>query len=235
MLETRANKPKIFIIVPAYNEEKTVKSVISKLCEMGYNVLMIDDGSQDETYSIGKSIQQTYPQQVLIYKHVINRGLGAALKTGMEAAAINGAKFMVTFDADGQHDPGDIENVCKPLIKGEADVVIGKRNFKDMPLSRNLGNYIMNIITLIFYGIYVNDSQSGLRAFTVDSTKILELHSRGYGVSSEIISEIKKNNFKLKEVPIKTIYNDYALSKGTNTSVGLKILFKMIMDILKKV
>ncbi|MCK9152411.1 glycosyltransferase family 2 protein [Methanobacterium alcaliphilum] len=229
------SKEKIFIIVPAYNEEKTVKSVIKELCEMGYKVLLIDDGSQDKTYSLGKSMQNEYSDQILIYQHVINRGLGAALKTGMDAAAINGADFIVTFDADGQHDHKDIENICKPLITGEADVVIGKRNFKDMPITRNLGNYGMNIITMIFYGIYVNDSQSGLRGFTVSSTKLLKLHSRGYGVSSEIISEVKKNNLKLKEVPIKTIYTDYTISKGTNTTVALKILFKMIMDILKKV
>jgi hypothetical protein len=92
----------------------------------------------------------------------------------------------------------------------------------------------MNFLTLIFYGIYVKDSQSGLRAFTAKSTRVLNLNSRGYGVSSEIVSEIKKNNLKLKEVPIQTIYNSYALSKGTNTSVGLKILAKMFIDIFKK-
>ncbi|HSO25170.1 MAG TPA: glycosyltransferase family 2 protein [Methanobacteriaceae archaeon] len=224
----------VFILVPAYNEEKTVAEVLKELCEMGYKVILVDDGSQDETYNIVNALQADYPSRIFIYRHVINRGLGAALKTGMEASLKNGAEFIVTFDADGQHDVEDIEGVCHPLIEKKADVVIGSRNFKDMPLSRNLGNYLMNFLTLIFYGIYVKDSQSGLRAFTAKSTRVLNLNSRGYGVSSEIVSEIKKNNLKLKEVPIKTIYNSYALSKGTNTSVGLKILAKMFIDIFKK-
>lgn len=224
----------VFILVPAYNEEKTVAKVIKELCEMGYKIILVDDGSQDETYNIVNSMKEKYPSKIFIYRHVINRGLGAALKTGMEASLKNGAELIVTFDADGQHDVQDIAGVCQPLIKKEADVVIGSRNFKDMPLSRNLGNYLMNFLTLIFYGIYVNDSQSGLRAFTAESSSLLDLNSRGYGVSSEIVSEIKKNNLKLKEVPIRTIYNSYALSKGTNTSVGLKILAKMFIDIFKK-
>lgn len=224
----------IFVVVPAYNEEKTVAHVLKELCEMGYYMSVVDDGSQDGTYDILKDIQSQYPSQILIYRHLINRGLGAALETGMEASLKNGAQYIVTFDADGQHDALDIDGVCKPLIDNKADVVIGSRNFKDMPLSRNLGNYLMNFLTLIFYGIYVSDSQSGLRAFTAKSASIINVNSRGYGVSSEIVSEIKKNNLKLEEVPIKTIYTSYALSKGTNTSVGLKILAKMIIDIFKK-
>lgn len=230
--ESRHNS--VFILVPAYNEEKTVARVLKEVFERDYKVILVDDGSRDDTYNIVKSLQREYPSRLFIYRHIINRGLGAALKTGMEACLKNGAEVIVTFDADGQHDVEDITGVSEPLIEKKADVVIGSRNFNDMPLSRNLGNYLMNFLTLIFYGIYVKDSQSGLRAFTAESTRVLTLNSRGYGVSSEIVSEIKKNKLKLKEVPIKTIYNSYALSKGTNTSVGLKILAKMFIDIFKK-
>jgi glycosyltransferase involved in cell wall biosynthesis len=225
---------KIFLVVPAYNEEKTVAFVLEDLCQRSFNVVLVDDGSRDGTYDIVKDMQNKYPNHIFIYRHVINRGLGAALKTGIAAALKNGAEYIVTFDADGQHDPHDIETVCEPLINKDADVVIGSRNFSDMPLSRNWGNYLMNTLTMIFYGIYVNDSQSGLRAFNANSARLLKLNYHGYGVSSEIISEIKKNNLNLKEVPIKTIYTSYTLEKGTNTSVGLKILFKMIIDIFKK-
>ncbi|MDO9626379.1 MAG: glycosyltransferase family 2 protein [Methanobacteriaceae archaeon] len=224
----------LFVVVPAYNEEKTVAKVVTKLCEMGYMVVVVDDGSHDKTYSIINDLQEKYPKQISIYSHTINRGLGAALKTGLEASLRKGAKYMVTFDADCQHDPYDIDNVCKPLKLDEADVVLGDRNFDDMPLSKKISNQIMNFITLLFYGVKVNDSQSGLRAFNSKATQLLEFHSRGYGVSSEIVREIKKNHLRFKEVPIKTIYTPYSISKGTNATIGIKILFKMIIDILKK-
>jgi hypothetical protein len=91
----------------------------------------------------------------------------------------------------------------------------------------------MNLITWIFYGAHVNDSQSGLRAFNRKAAIALDIESREYGISSEIIREIKHKELKMEEVPIETIYTDYSLSKGTNTRVGLKILVKMIRDILK--
>lgn len=91
----------------------------------------------------------------------------------------------------------------------------------------------MNIITIIFYGKNVEDSQSGLRAFNKKAAESFELHSRDYGVSSEIIGEVRRKHLQMVEVPITTIYTDYSLSKGTNTKVGLKILAKLIKDILK--
>ncbi len=225
----------IFIVVPAFNEERTVTKVVTELCQMKYMVVVVNDGSHDKTYPIVKKLQKKYPQQISVYSHPINRGLGAALKTGMEASLRKGAKYIVTFDADCQHDPNDIDNVCEPLKRDEADVVLGDRNFDDMPLTKKLSNQIMNFITLIFYGVKVNDSQSGLRAFNIKATTLLEINSRGYGVSSEIVREIKKNHLRLAEVPIKTIYTPYSIAKGTNASVGLQILVKMIIDILKKI
>lgn len=226
-------KKNIYVVIPAYNESKTIKSVIEELKDRNLNMIIIDDGSHDETYRIAEN--SLYNADGSIYRHVLNRGLGAALKTGIDAALSNNAYIIVTFDADGQHDPNDILNVCMPLIEGKADVVIGKRDFEKMPGSKKLGNQIMNTITRIFYGIHVNDSQSGLRAFNKEAAGFLDINSRGYGVSSEIIGEIKKHNLKLDEVEIKTIYTDYSMAKGTNLKVGLKILFKLIVDVIKRV
>lgn len=226
-------KKNIYVVVPAYNESKTIKSVIEELKDRNLNIIIIDDGSHDETYQIAEN--SLYRVNGTIYRHVLNRGLGAALKTGIDAALSNNADIIVTFDADGQHDPNDILNVCSPIIEGKADVVIGKRDFKEMPLSKKFGNQIMNTLTRIFYGIHVNDSQSGLRAFNRKAAGFLDINSRGYGVSSEIIGEIKKHDLKVEEVEIKTIYTDYSMAKGTNLNVGLKILFKLIIDLIKKV
>ncbi len=223
---------KIFVVVPAYNEEKTIAKVITDLIEMGFEFVVVDDGSKDDTYNIVSNVIKKY-NKGLICKHLLNRGLGAALKTGIEASLMEDADIIVTFDADGQHDPNDILNVSKPIINDEADVTVGLRDFKEMPSSKKFGNRVMNLITLIFYGINVNDSQSGLRAFNRKAAETIVINARDYGVSSEIIGEVKRHNLRLIEVPIKTIYTEYSMTKGTNTGEGLKILVKLIINILK--
>jgi UDP-N-acetylglucosamine---dolichyl-phosphate N-acetylglucosaminyltransferase len=223
---------KIFVVVPAYNEEKTIAKVIEDLMKMGLEIVVVDDGSKDDTYNIVESIIKEKKHGLLV-RHLLNRGLGAALRTGIEAALMEDPDVIVTFDADGQHDPQDILNVSRPIVNVEADVVIGERNFKEMPSSKKFGNEVMNIITMMFYGIKVKDSQSGLRAFNKKAAETIIINARDYGVSSEIIGEVKRHELKLKEVPIKTIYTDYSMTKGTNTSEGLKILARLIMNILK--
>lgn len=223
----------VFIVVPAYNEEKTVGHIIEEIASLGYHVILVDDGSTDNTFEIAKTSTVKYPHNIFIYEHVINRGLGAALKTGMTGAIKHGAKFIVTFDADGQHATEDIPKVCKPLKEGKADVVIGSRPFEDMPTSKNFANTVMNLMTQVFYRTKVKDSQSGLRAFTAEVIPKINILSRGYGVSSEFIREIRRNHLRLEEVTITTIYTPETQAKGTNAKIGLKILFKMIIDLFR--
>ena len=221
-----------FVVVPAYNEEKTIEKVLNDLLNMGFEFVVVDDGSVDGTNNIVKKFIEEKKQGYLC-RHLLNRGLGAAIKTGIEAALEENADVIVTFDADGQHDPNDIYSVINPIINSEADVSIGTRNFNDMPRNKKYGNSVMNIITLIFYGINVGDSQSGLRAFNRKAANEIVINARDYGVSSEIIGEIKRHNLKLKEVPMKTIYTDYTMKKGTNLFEGLKILSKLIFKLFK--
>ena len=223
----------VYLVVPAFNEEKTVSQIIEGIAEKGYNVILVNDGSKDKTLDFAIESKRKYPNQIFVVSHVINRGLGAALKTGMVLALEKGAKYIVTFDADGQHEIGDIPLVCKPLVDGEADVVIGARPFEDMPLSKSFANYIMNALTLIFYGRNVKDSQSGLRAFTAHAADVINIVSRGYGVSSEFIKEISDKDLKLEEVTITTIYTPETQNKGTDAIVGLRILTKMVIDLFR--
>lgn len=234
-LKERRSKLKkdIWIILPAYNEEKIIGNVLEELIQRGFKIVVIDDGSIDETSAIARRILDKYPGRGFLYRHPINRGLGATLKTGIEASLDKNAEIMVTFDADGQHNPDDIIPVCQPIMGGKADAVIGIREFNDMPYAKKISNQLMNLITWIFYGSRVKDSQSGLRAFNRKTAVSLDIESREYGISSEIIREIKHKELKMEEVPIETIYTEYALGKGTNLKVGIKILIKMIQDVLK--
>lgn len=223
----------IFVVVPAYNEEKTVSQIIEGIVEDGYNVVLVNDGSKDDTLNLAIESKRKYPNKIFIVSHIINRGLGAALKTGMTVAINKGAKYILTFDADGQHDIEDIAKVIKPLQEGKADACIGARPLKDMPISKSFANFVMNFLTLIFYGKKVKDSQSGLRAFTSDAAGQIDIVSSGYAVSSEFIKEISDNNLRLEEVEITTIYTPETQHKGTDAIVGLKILFKMILDLFR--
>lgn len=223
----------IFVVVPAYNEEKTVSSIIEGIVEEGYNVVLVNDGSKDNTLELVTQSKRKYPDKIFVVSHMINRGLGAALKTGMTVALNKEAKYILTFDADGQHEIQDIEKVVKPLQDGEADACIGARPFKDMPLSKSFANLIMNFLTLVFYHCNVRDSQGGLRAFTADAASQINIVSSGYGVSSEFIKEISDHNLRLAEVTITTIYTPETQSKGTDAIVGMKILFKMVLDMFR--
>ncbi len=234
---TNINKPEItkdiYIILPSYNEQRTLKNVVTELVERDFKVLIIDDGSKDNTPEIANMLCNKYPEHVSHYRHAINLGLGGAIKTGIKAALKKHADIMITFDADGQHNPDDLYNMYPPLQEGSADIVIGARDFDDMPRSRKFGNTLMNYITYMFKGIMVKDSQSGLRAFSKETARKLDLKSPQYGVSSEIIGEIKREKLRLIEVPMTTIYDKHTMEKGTNTLVGIKIIFEFINDMLK--
>ena len=110
-----------YIIIPAFNESTGLAAVLESLLPLNYDIIVIDDGSTDDTHKIAGS----FP--VLLLRHELNLGQGASLETGMEAARILNADFVVHFDADGQHDPSDIEQLLIPLQKGEADIVFGSR------------------------------------------------------------------------------------------------------------
>lgn len=224
----------IYIILSCYNEEETLEEVVTGLVERGFKVIIVDDGSKDNSPVIARQLVKKFNPNVYHYRHIINVGLGGAIKTGIRAALSKGADIMITFDADGQHNPDDLYNIYPPLQEGKADVVIAARDFEDMPTGRRFGNTVMNYITFLFQGKMVKDSQSGLRGFTNKAAHQLNLKSPHYGVSSEIIGEINRKHLKLLEVPMTTIYDERTIQKGTNTIVGIKIVLEFINETLKK-
>ncbi|MBI2041597.1 MAG: glycosyltransferase family 2 protein [Candidatus Nealsonbacteria bacterium] len=218
---------KTVAIIPAFNEEKTLGGVISDLKKYVNQIIVIDDGSTDKTNQIARS------KNIKIYRHLINRGLGGVLKTGIEAALQNGADIIITIDADGQHDPSEIPKLIKPIIEQKADAVIGSRFLtrQPMPLFRRVGNIFFNFVTFFLFGAKTTDSQSGMRAFSKKGAQSLEIHSNGMEVSSEILKEIKIKKIRMKEVPIKSIYTDYSLSKGQGLLPGIKTLIKILWSL----
>ena len=191
-------------------------------------MVIVNDGSSDNTLGVIKESQKKYPKNIFIYSHIINRGVGVAMQTGFDAVLRYNPKYVVNMDSDGQHSVDDLDNVLEPLITGKAQAVIGVRPLKDMPLSRNIANAIMNLLTRIFYKVDVSDSQTGFRAITREALDKIEINARGYLISSEFIREVNDNNIPFAEVPIETIYTPETQKKGTNVKVAFKILIQMI-------
>ena len=229
---SKEDKEHTFMVIPAYNEETRVQAVIEEIAKLGYRMIIVNDGSEDRTLEKLIESQNRYPENIFILNHIINQGMGAAIRTGLEAVKRHNPKYIVNMDADGQHAIEDIDKVCEPLIKGEADAVIGVRPFKDMPFSKSFANNIMNFLTRIFYRVNVSDSQTGFRGFTIDTLNKVDIRERGYIIASEFLRQFKENNIKLKEVTITTIYTPETQAKGTNAIVGLKIMFRMLKEVL---
>jgi len=214
---------KTIAVIPAYNEEKIVGEVIVKTKNYVDEVIVINDGSQDSTADRARQAGAR------VYTHFLNRGLGAGLKTGLVAALKRDTDIIITLDADGQHNPAEIKKITSPIETGEAEVVIGVRSLGKMPLIRRIYKFLASLITFVLFGIWVADTQSGLRAFSRQAAEKINIKTNGMEVASEIIQNIKKYNLKLKQAPIEAIYTDYSLSKGQNLSLGIKTLLKLIL------
>ncbi|WP_458404204.1 glycosyltransferase family 2 protein [Methanobrevibacter sp.] len=225
---TSKDKNATYVVLPAYNEATRIKPVIEDIAQKGYNMVIVNDGSSDNTLEVIKDCKREYPDKIHIFSLPINRGVGIATQTGFEAVLRYNPKYIVSMDSDGQHSADDLDDVIKPLVTGEAQAVIGVRPFEDMPKSRSFANSIMNLLTRIFYRVDVSDSQTGFRAITVEAIDKISINATGYLISSEFIREINDNDIPFAEVPIQTIYTPETQAKGTNVSVAIKILFQMI-------
>ena len=221
---------KIFIIIPAFNEAQIIAETILDVHKYCSNIIVVDDGSIDKTSQIATK------GGALVYRHIVNRGLGGALGTGMKAALENGADIVVTIDSDGQHDVADIKKALKPIIDKKVDVVIGSRlmNPEGMPIIRRIGNWGFNVITYILFKVWTTDSQSGFRLFSKKAASQIKIKTNKMEVSSEIFNEIHRNKLKFSEVPIKVIYTEYSLEHGQSSLNGFKILVKLLLKKLMK-
>ena len=210
----------IWAIIPAYNEEKTIGNVIKKTKKYIKNIIVVDDSSKDKTYDISKR------KKIIILRHIVNLGKGAAVKTGCDYALKKGAKIFVALDADAQHNPDEIPNFLSAL-KGK-DVVLGYRKFHEkMPLIFRFGNSFINKTIKFLYGISLKDTQCGYRAFTADAYKKMRWDALDYSMESEMIANIGKHNLRYVEIPIQTIYSEK--HKGTTFLDGIKIVANMIL------
>ncbi|MEM3373705.1 MAG: glycosyltransferase family 2 protein [Candidatus Woesearchaeota archaeon] len=225
-------KLKIFVVIAAYNEEKAISKVIEDLKKEGYhNIIVVDDGSSDKTYEIALK------KKVIALRHIINRGQGAALKTGIEYAIKKNADIIITFDADGQFLARDIKNMIKPIVNKEADITLGSRFLGkaiNIPFFKKIILKIGVIVVYLLYGIKVTDSQCGFRAISLEAAKKIEITSDRMEHAGEFFSEIMRHRLTYKEVPITVIYSKYSVLKGQSWDRSFVLGFKMLLKKLLK-
>jgi UDP-N-acetylglucosamine---dolichyl-phosphate N-acetylglucosaminyltransferase len=212
-------KNKIFAVIPARNEEKSIYNVVLKAKKYVDKVIVVDDGSKDETSQLAKKAK------AVVLRHMVNLGKGAALKTGCDYAVRNKAKAIVVIDADAQHDPKEIPKFLKS-IKTHDVVLAYRKGNKNMPVVLRFGNWFINKTTKLLYGVNVRDSQCGYRAFTPEAYKKLRWKAPDYSMESEMIARLGKSSLRYEQVPIETIYSD--MYKGTTIIDGIKIVFNLL-------
>jgi glycosyltransferase involved in cell wall biosynthesis len=213
---------KIFIVIPAYNEEKRIGKVLADIKKYKLPTIVVDDGSNDNTFLIA----QKYGAEVLKRRVNLGGSKGAALKTGIEMAFNYGADAVILMDADGQHKASDLPKFIKALEKG-FDVVLGNRNFSmDVPLVRFLGNKFASVLINVLFGIYISDVLCGFRALTKEAFEKVRWESLNYAIETEMIVRLSKTKLKYCEVPVETIYHDKV--KGVTIIDAINIFFDVI-------
>ena len=192
-------------IIPAYNEEVALGSIILRTLQYVDEVIIVNDGSDDKTVDVAKLAGAE------IINHATNLGKGEALKSGF--SAIGDADVVVTIDADGQHNPDEIPSLIKPIIEDY----------------RRVGQQVLDNATNISAGIKVTDSQSGFRAFSPAACKVFRFYDTGFGIESEMLVDVAEAGLKIVEVPITVRYDVDGSTKNPVTH-GVGVLLKIIKD-----
>jgi glycosyltransferase involved in cell wall biosynthesis len=216
----------VWIIVPAYNEGPRLARTLAGLCPVWPNVVVIDDGSTDDTALVAARAP------VWLLRHAVNRGQGAALQTGIDFALTKGANILVTFDSDGQHDPAEIARVVEPVRAGKADVALGSRflgGAVNMPVGRRIVLRLGVLFTRVFSQIHVSDTHNGLRAFSRSAALRLHLTQDRMAHASEILDRIHQECLPYVEVPVTIRYFDETLAKGQSSWNALRIVGQLLL------
>ena len=197
------SRHRVVVVIPAFNEDRFIGSVVIKVLKHPVTVIVVDDGSQDDTAAVAGAAGAT------VIRHDENLGKGAALNTGLGEARKQDPGAVVLLDADGQHIPEELGQLLSPLLENKADLVLGSRYIRGVsvvPRHRIWGHWAFNWITRLGSGIGSTDSQSGFRALSPRALQVLSFSSRGFSVESEMQYIIREHDLRLVEVPITIQY-----------------------------
>ena len=195
--------PKVIAAIPCFNTEPFIAGVVTKAKKYVDQVIVIDDGSYDGTAEAAKAAG------ALVINHGANRGYGEAIKSCFEAARANDADVLVILDGDGQHNPGEIPQLLAPILRGEADLIIGSRfctSEVSVPRYRKFGIRVITFLWSFGSRVKVSDAQSGFRAYNKKIFSNLRLSEKGMSISIETLEKARRKGAIIKEVPISCFY-----------------------------
>ncbi|GAB2571265.1 glycosyltransferase family 2 protein [Spirosoma areae] len=218
----------VFIVIPSYNEGKVIRQSIRSLGSQ-YHIVLVDDASTDDTASIVRDLPIYY------LRHDINLGQGAALQTGMDFARQQGADVVVHFDADGQHNPADIDRFIDVLKTQKVDVVLGSRFLRQddlmaIPRLRRLLLRVARVINGLLTGLWLSDAHNGFRVMNRKCLTAIQLKENRMAHASEILMQIRRQELRYVEMPTHIIYTDYSQVKGQRWQGALDILIDVFIN-----
>lgn len=195
---------KVCCIIPAYQESRAIREVVTLSRKYASCVIVIDDGSTDNTGQIAEE------SGAKVLRHSRNRGKGAALRTGFHNALDLGCDIIITLDGDMQHNPHSIPRFVQKIEEG-FDVVVGSRSStqsEEMPFVRKLSNLITTQALRVLFKVPITDSQSGYRAFRRKVLESIQIRDEGFAAETEILIDARRAGFEISEVPIATNYGE---------------------------
>ncbi|PIR66396.1 MAG: glycosyltransferase family 2 protein [Parcubacteria group bacterium CG10_big_fil_rev_8_21_14_0_10_36_14] len=213
-----------FVIIPAYNEASVIADTIRDVQKFYKDIVVVDDGSKDKTSKIAEIAG------VKVLRHILNRGQGAALRTGINYALKQGADVVVTYDADGQFEAEEISRLCHPVINGKCDVVLGSRFLSGnrIPLFKKIILKSAILFTRAITGLRLTDTHNGFRIMNRKAAEQIKIRQDRMAHASEIVHEIARLKLSYKELPITVKYTIYSKRKGQRLSGAFHILFDLI-------
>jgi len=219
----------VFVVVPAFNEAQVIGSTLDGL--LAYfeprQIIVVDDASSDATSQAAKT------KHVTVIRHPINRGQGAALATGIAAAKRLNADAMITFDADGQHDPADLPAMLQPIFDDEADVVLGSRFLGEAPNLPTARRWLLIagiVFTRLTTRLPVTDTHNGLRVLSKAAAHDIDLRQDRMERASELLETIARQKLRVVEKPVTIRYSDYSLSKGQSNADTLRVAARLLLS-----
>jgi glycosyltransferase involved in cell wall biosynthesis len=217
----------VWFVIPAFNEAAVIEGVVSSVRHHCPHLVLVDDGSRDETGMLASRAG------ALVVTHPINLGQGAALQTGIDYARACAARFIVTFDADGQHEAAEVQGMLDRLTEGAYDIVLGSRflgNAENLPPLRRLLLRLGVLFTRMTTGLELTDTHNGLRVMTAEAAGRLRIRHNGMAHASEILEQVASNRMRYAEAPVRVHYSPYSLAKGQRLSGSVRILSDLMLD-----